>query len=125
LEAQINNQYEAELKIRYMIIEAFGTLKPPPEEDTDVNEAIEHFYFDMEKKFPDASFLQLFIAQFYLTYKQSSDDAMVKINKAEQLKPALDEEFIIYRRRQLANATSSDTIQSVTFASHLSAAHHA
>jgi hypothetical protein len=48
---------------------------------------------------------------------------MVKINKAEAFKPALDEEFIIYRRRQLANATSSDTIQSVTFASHLQAAH--
>jgi hypothetical protein len=69
MDHQIKNQYEAELKVRYTIIEESGTLKPSGREDEEFYEEIEHFYFDMEKKFPSDSFLQLFIAQFYLTYK--------------------------------------------------------
>jgi hypothetical protein len=61
-ETDIKNAYEAELKIRYILIENHGSLKVPVVEDVELNEEIEGFYFNMEKRFPDSSFLQLFIA---------------------------------------------------------------
>jgi hypothetical protein len=69
----------------------------------------------MEKKFPKEPMLQIFIAQYYITYKDSLNDAMVKMDQAQLMDTSLDEEFIIYRTRQLHVSDSADTLTHVRF----------
>mmetsp|Transcript_28347 Transcript_28347/g.50507 ORF Transcript_28347/g.50507 Transcript_28347/m.50507 type:complete len:1521 (+) Transcript_28347:395-4957(+) len=120
------NVLEVELATRFKLINQFKTLRVDVEDNEEVINWVEEFYYEAERIFPESSMLQLFAAQFYLTYRDSVSDAVVKIEKAEQLKPRLDEQFIIYKRKQdFTRSSVSDTITFVTFNSHLQSAHRA
>jgi hypothetical protein len=120
------NVLEVELATRFKLLTTFKTLKVNAKENEDIINWVEEFYYEAQRKYPNSSMLQLFAAQFYLTYRESVNDAVVKIERAEQLKPRLDEQFIIYKRKQdFSKSSSSDTITFVTFNSHLQSAHRA
>jgi hypothetical protein len=120
------NVLEVELATRFKLLTTFKTLKVNAKENEAIINWVEEFYYEAQRKYPNSSMLQLFAAQFYLTYRESVNDAVVKIEKAEQLQPRLDEQFIIYKRKQdFSRSSSSDTITFVTFNSHLQSAHRA
>jgi hypothetical protein len=81
---EIENIYEVELYVRFYLMQKAGSLKPEQ-----VNEAmleqLEAFYFYMEKKFTKEPLLEIFIAQYYITYKRSLEDAVVKMEQAEKM----------------------------------------
>lgn len=49
----------------------------------------------------------------------------MKLSKASQLHPSLDEQFIIYKRQQSEQESNHDAIAFVTFNTHLQVAHKA
>ncbi|CAG9320952.1 unnamed protein product [Blepharisma stoltei] len=112
----IRNPYEVELHTRFMILEKVGSYKT---KDTQLLDEIEEFYYQAERKFPKSSILKIFVAQFHLTYK-NRQEAIAKLEQAEQRNPFLDEQFIIYKTRQ---HVGKDAITMVTFASYLESAH--
>ena len=127
--ASVNNVYEVELATRFRLIKSLGSLKikkmRPDAQLGRVVEDIEEFYYAAERRFPNSSILQVFFAQFYLTFKSSSSEALVKLSKASQLHPSLDEQFIIYKRQQSEQESNHDAIAFVTFNTHLQVAHKA
>ena len=116
--SQLRNPYEIELHTRFFILEKAGCYKT---QDEELLTEVEDFYYQAERKFPDSSLLKLFVAQFHLTYRDR-DEAIPKLEQAEKRKPALDEQFIIYKTRQ---NVKKDAITLVTFSSYLESAHRA
>ncbi|CAG9322230.1 unnamed protein product [Blepharisma stoltei] len=112
----IRNPYEVELHTRFMILDRVGSYKT---KDTQLLDEIEEFYYQAERKFPKSSILKIFVAQFHLTYK-NRQEAIPKLEQAEERSPKLDEQFIIYKTRQ---HVGKDAITMVTFASYLESAH--
>jgi PAS domain-containing protein len=122
----VSNVYEVELTIRFLLLRREKTLRLEHlSEDDELIEYIEEFYFRAERRFPDSSLLRLFLAQFFVSYIKSMKEAIEKINHAEKLQPKLDEQFIIYKRKQMVTEGGSDAIKFVTFNSRLEAAHRA
>jgi hypothetical protein len=75
---QIRNIYEVELYVRFYLMTYAGSLKRENIDEITL-EQLETFYFVMEKRFVDEPMLQVFIAQYYITYKRSLADAVVKM----------------------------------------------
>lgn len=125
----VNNVYEVELATRFRLIKGLGSLKVQKIKANGqfgrIVEEIEEFYYAAERRFPKSSILQVFFAQFYLTFKSSPSEALVKLSKASQFRPGLDEQFIIYKRQQCEEEANSDAIAFVTFNTHLQVAHRA
>lgn len=122
----VSNVYEVELTTRFLLLRREKTLKlEHVNEDDELIEYIEEFYFRAERRFPESSMLRLFLAQFFVSYRKSIKEAMEKINHAEKLKPELDEQFLIYKRKQMVTEGGSDAIKFVTFNSRLEAAYKA
>lgn len=126
----ISNPYEVELVARYMLLKRFQTLQPEHMKEkqgyADTLREIEALYFKAERKFPESCLLQLLAAQFYLTYYDSHQNSMVKMEKAAKLSPQIDEEFVIYKRKQNAiKNEASDVVTFVTFNTYMQAAHKA
>jgi len=114
----IRDPYEVELHTRYYILSFCESYKET--EENLLNE-VEEFYYKAERKFGNSSLLKLFVAQFHLTYR-NRNEAIAKLEQAEQRNPKLDEQFIIYKTRQNAG---KDAITVVTFSSYLESAHKA
>ena len=108
----VQSPYQVELHARFMMLQRAGTYKTSEEQL--LTEA-EDFYYQAERKFPDSSLLKIFVAQFHLTYRDRQE-AIPKLEQAEQRSPALDEQFIIYKTRQ---NVGKDAITLVTFTSYL------
>ena len=128
--ATISNAYEVELVARYMLLKRFQTLQPEHMKEkpgyAETLQEIEALYFKAERKFPNSCLLQLLAAQFYLTYYESHQNSMVKMEKAAKLNPQIDEEFVIYKRKQNAiKSEASDVVTFVTFNTYMQAAHKA
>ena len=126
----VKNPYEVELVTRFLLLSRFGTLNPEHLEGLEDYEPtldyIEEFFFQAERKFPTSCILQLFIAQFYLTYRNSVPDSVVKMEKASNLHPFIDAQFVIYKRKENAKKhAGSDVVTFVTFNTYLQAAHRA
>lgn len=126
----VRNPYEVELTTRFLLLNKFHTLNPELMEGQPNYEAtlhyIEEFYFQAERKFPNSCILQLFIAQFYITYRQSIPDSVVKMEKAGKLNPFIDAQFVIYKRKENAKKhASSDVVTFVTFNTYMQAARRA
>jgi hypothetical protein len=79
--SSIRNIYEVELHVRFYLLENIGSLKPD-EANEELLDTLESFYFVMERRFPNKALLQIFIAQYYITYKKSLADAVTKMNSA-------------------------------------------
>ena len=126
----VRNPYEVELVTRFILLSTFHTLNPESMQDqpnyhSTIN-SIEEFYFQAERKYPDSCILQLFIAQFYVTYIQSIPDSVVKMEKASRLHPFIDAEFIIYKRKENAKKhATSDVVTFITFNTYMQAARRA
>ena len=126
----IANPYEVELVARHILLKRFGTLRPEHMKDKpgydETLQEIEALYFKAERKFPESCLLQLFASQFYLTYYESHQNSIVKMEKAAKLNPHIDEEFVIYKRKQNAiKSEAADVVTFVTFNTYMQAAHKA
>lgn len=127
---RVRNPYEVELATRFLLLNKFKTLKPElmegqPDYEETLN-YIEEFYFQAERKFSNSCILQLFSAQFYITYRQSIPDSVVKMEKAGKLHPFIDAQFVIYKRKENAKKHSdSDVVTFITFNTYMQAARRA
>eukprot|EP01136_Pigoraptor_vietnamica_P022517 Opistho-1_new@73761 len=141
---RMRNALEVELKARLHLVRAnvFFGYRPGSEEDphmshdeaTHVDDVaakqaiaeVNAWYRHAAKRHPRSSLLRLFWSNHHKYFTGNSQLALAELQAAEELSPRLDEEFFIYRRRQIVKDGTQgghgDVIQFIKYQKHMSEA---
>lgn len=114
--------YQAELKCRFMIVDALERVSSEREREDAIERAEQLLHLATEQ-FPNSPLPQLYLANFYATYQPRRHLELSHLTHAEQLDPALDLSTLIYRRSaQIRESVSSgknmDVIRRLEFEKH-------